>query len=278
VIVQTLMQNFTASDGLRLSYVIDDHTDPWRPVETKETLFLLHAVLGSSRRFYRWIPELSRHIRVVRLDMRGHGESGVPDETQFSFQRLIDDVLELAHHLQCPRFHLAGSSAGAIIATQIALDHPQRVKTLATFAATPGLANTNIDHGQWITSVKSKGLRGFFENTISERFPPGADPGFVQWFIDEACRTDEDFFCRFVPVMRQVNQTARLHEIRQPMLVVVPDEDPHISLEQYQVVKTHAPHSEFVIYHGYQHNITDAVPQRCAGELLRFLRQHGVVQ
>ena len=65
VIVQTLMQNFTASDGLRLSYVIDDHTDPWRPVETKETLFLLHAVLGSSRRFYRWIPELSRHIREI---------------------------------------------------------------------------------------------------------------------------------------------------------------------------------------------------------------------
>jgi pimeloyl-ACP methyl ester carboxylesterase len=72
-----------------------------------------------------------------------------------------------------------------------------------------------------------------------------------------------------------VDQSARLHEITQPMLVVVPDEDPHISLEQYQAVKTHAPRCEFVVYHGYQHNITDAVPQRCAEELLRFLRAHG---
>lgn len=171
------MQNFTASDGLRLSYVVDDHTDPWRP---RETLFLLHAVLGSSRRFYPWIPVLSRHIRVVRLDMRGHGESGVPDEHPFSFQRLLQDVLELTDHLRCAQFHLAGSSAGAIIAMQLAMDHPQRVKTLANFAAAPGLSNTNIDHTKWIASVKAKGLRGFFESTIAERFPPGADPAFVQ--------------------------------------------------------------------------------------------------
>ena len=266
------MQHFTASDGIRLSYVIDDFTDPWKP---KETLILLHAVLGGSRRFYQWIPVLSRQLRVVRLDMRGHGASEVPDEKHFSFQRLVQDVLELADHLQCPQFHLAGSSAGAIIAMQLALDHPQRVKTLANFAASPGLKSTNIDHTQWISSVKTKGLRGFVEATIEERFPPGTDPGFVRWFVDEACRTDEEFFCRFVPVMREVDQTPRLHEIKQPMLVVVPDEDPHISLAQYQAVKTHAPHCDFIVYHGYQHNITDAVPQRCAQELLRFLRQHG---
>ncbi len=266
------MENFTASDGLRLSYVVDDYTDPWQP---KETLILLHAVLGSSRRFYQWIPKLSRHIRVVRLDMRGHGESDVPNEKHFSFQRLVQDVIDLADHLQCESFHAAGSSAGAIIATQLALDHPRRVKTLANFAAVSGLKHTNIDHHQWIASVKAKGLRGFFESTIAERFPPGTDAGFVKWFVDEACRTDEDFFCCFVPVMREIDQSARLHEIKQAMLVVVPDEDPHISLAQYEAVKTHAPRCEFVVYQGYQHNITDAVPQRCAEELLRFLRQYG---
>jgi pimeloyl-ACP methyl ester carboxylesterase len=265
------MNNFIASDGIRIAYVVDDHTDPWKPAET---LILLHAVLGSSRRFYKWVPTLSRHYRVVRLDMRGHGESEVPDAQRFSFQRLVQDVLELADHLHCPVFHVAGSSAGAIIAMQLALDHPQRVTSLANFAAAPGLKDTNIDHTKWIASVKAKGMRGFFESTIDERFPPGTDPDFVNWFVDEACRTDEDFFCRFVPVMRAVDQSTRLHEIKQPMLVVVPDSDPHISLAQYEVVKARAPRCEFVVYAGYQHNITDAVPQRCAEELLRFLRDH----
>jgi len=31
------------------------------------------------------------------------------------------------------------------------------------------------------------------------------------------------------------------------------------------------PGCEFIVYHGFQHNITDAVPERCAEELKRFL-------
>jgi pimeloyl-ACP methyl ester carboxylesterase len=75
--------------------------------------------------------------------------------------------------------------------------------------------------------------------------------------------------------MREVDQTARLHEIQCPMLCVVPDEDPHISLEQYEVIRDNVPGCRFVVYHGYQHNITDAVPDRCAEELKRFLLEHG---
>ena len=266
------MDTFSTTDKLKLAYSIADHTDPWRE---PETLILLHAVLGSSRRFYKWVPTLSRHLRVVRLDLRGHGESEVPGEKRFSFERLVQDVIDLADHLGCGRFHVAGASAGAIIAMQTALDFPARVKSVANFAATSGLKHTNIDHHRWIASVKARGLRGFFEETIDERFPPGADPAFVRWFVDEACRTDVDFFCRFVPEMRQVDQSARLHEIRQPLMCVVPDADPHISLAQYETMKVHAPHCEFVVYHGYQHNITDAVPERCANELLQFLRRHG---
>ncbi len=57
------MNHFTASDGLKLAFAIDDHTDPWKKADK---LILLHAVLGSSRRCYRWAPVLSRHFRVVR--------------------------------------------------------------------------------------------------------------------------------------------------------------------------------------------------------------------
>ena len=47
-----------------------------------------------------------------------------------------------------------------------------------------------------------------------------------------------------------------------------------ITLAQYEVIRDHVPHCEFVVYRGYQHNITDAVPERCAQELLRFLLKH----
>lgn len=265
------MESFRASDGLVLRYVIDDYTDPWRP---GQMLFLLHAAMGSSRRLYKWVPILARHFRVVRPDMRGHGQSDVPGEGQLSFGRLVRDVVELADHLGCQRFHIAGSSAGAIISMQVALDHPQRVKTLASFASPPGLKRSMIDPQKWISTIKAKGLRGFLEETIDERFPPGTEPGFVRWFVEEASRTSQEFLCRFVPMMREIDQTSRLGEITCPVLSVVPDSDPHITLAQYEVIREHVPACEFIVYHGFQHNITDAVPERCAEELKRFLLKH----
>ena len=72
------MDHFSTSDGVRLAYVVDDFTDPWT---SPETLVLLHAAMGSSRRLYAWVPKLARDFRVVRLDLRGHGRSEVPGES-----------------------------------------------------------------------------------------------------------------------------------------------------------------------------------------------------
>src|SRR5439155_18511829 len=72
---ESAMLHFTTSDCVRLAYVIDDFTDPWR---RPDTLVLLHAAMGSSRRLYAWVPRLARDFRVVRLDLRGHAPSEVP--------------------------------------------------------------------------------------------------------------------------------------------------------------------------------------------------------
>lgn len=265
------MLDFKASDGLGLKYCVDDYSDPWRP---QETLFLLHAAMGSSRRLYKWAPILARHFRLVRPDMRGHGQSAVPGPDQLSLKRLTQDVIELADHLGCGQFHVAGSSAGAIIAIQTTLDFPERIKTLANFASTPGLKNSRIDTGKWVAHIRAKGLRGFLEETIHDRFPDVTDERFLRWFIDEAAKTDEDLFCRFAPMMKEVDQAARLPEIKCPMLNIIPGHDPLGSLDQYEVIRRQVPHCEFTVYEGLPHNITDSVPERCAQDLLRFLLKY----
>ena len=269
--LSTEMQYFRASDGLKVAYAADDFSDPWRP---QETLILIHAAMGSSRRLYKWIPTLSRHFRVVRPDMRGHGETEIPGPEQLSVERLARDVIELADHLSCPRFHLAGSSAGAIVAMQTALDYPDRLLTLTNFASTPGLKPSNIDMDKWVRHIRAKGLKVMLEETIDERFPNVADQGFLRWFIDESAKTNADLFCRFGPMMKAVDLTDRLHEIKCPMLNVVPGHDPLGSAAQYEVYKKHVPHCEFIVYEGLPHNITDSVPERCAEDLLEFLMKH----
>jgi 3-oxoadipate enol-lactonase len=266
--LSTEMHHLNASDGLQLAYAIDDFSDPWGP---HETLILIHAAMGSSRRLYKWVPTLSRDFCVVRPDMRGHGETQIPGPEQLSLTRLTQDVIELADHLGLEQFHIAGSSAGAIVAMQTALDYPDRIKTLANFASTPGLKNSLIDMDKWVAHIRAKGMRGFLEETIAERFPNVADRGFLQWFIDESAKTNADLFARFGPMMKAVDFTDRLHEIKCPMLNVIPGHDPLGAPGQYEVYKKHVPHCKFVVYEGLPHNITDSVPQRCAQDLLRFL-------
>src|SRR5579862_3224631 len=104
------MQRFTTSDGLSLTFYIDDFTDPWRPAPT---VLLLHAAMGSARRYFGWIPHLARDYRVVRLDLRGHGNSQVPPAAQpLTLDRLVLDVAEFIDHLRLENAHIVGNSAG----------------------------------------------------------------------------------------------------------------------------------------------------------------------
>jgi 3-oxoadipate enol-lactonase len=266
------MHKFKASDGLEIAYALDDYTDPWRPAQT---LILIHAAIGSSKRFYAWVPHLARDFRVARIDLRGHGQSQVPAADQLSPQRLAQDVVELADHLGCARFHVAGSSAGAIISQKVAIDHPQRVLTLGAFAATPGIKHGLQDHSKWVSRIGEKGVAAFLRETIADRIDLGkVDAGFVDWFIAESARTPVELLARFVPMMQRFDLIDDLGRIRCPALAVAPGGDPIHAVDHYRVLQQKIPDCEFLVYEGLPHNITDAVPDRCAQDLRGFLLKH----
>ncbi len=266
------MDKFTASDGLRLSYCVDDYTDPWR---MRDTLVMLHAAMGSARRFYAWVPHLARDFRVVRLELRGHGESEIPGPDQLTFERLTRDVIELLDHLGIEHAHLMGSSAGAFVSQSVAANYPQRILTLACFAATPGMKKGKTDYGSWVARIGAKGVAAFLRETIRDRINVDAvEPGFVEWFIAESARAPVEVLARIVPMMAGMDLTPELPKIRCPTLVVVPGGDPIHEVDEYRVLERLIPDCEFIVYEGMPHNITDAMPDRCAQELKRFLLAH----
>jgi pimeloyl-ACP methyl ester carboxylesterase len=268
--MSTQMQSFTASDGLKLAYRIDDYTDPWRKADT---LIMVHAAMGSSKRFYAWVPHLARDFRVVRLDQRGHGESGIPTPEQMTFERLGKDVIELMDHLGLAAANLAGSSAGGIVSQSVAINYPERVKSLASYAAPPGMKVGRQDYNGWLAKIGSKGLAAFLRETIADRMDLSqVEPGFVDWFIAESARNKVESLARFVPTVAVIDHTADLHKIRCPVMVVAPGADPIHLIDEYELLRREIKQCEFIVYEGLPHNITDTVPDRCAKELLRFLK------
>ena len=266
------MEKFKASDGLEIAYVVDDYTDPWKRADT---VILVHAAMGSSKRFYAWVTHLARDFRVVRIDMRGHGASQAPGPDQLDQERIVKDVIELADHVGAKRFHVAGSSAGAIVAEKLAIDYPDRIITMSVFAGTGGIKHALQDQNSWVKKIGERGLAQFLRDTIADRVDlKTADPGFVEWFIEESGKTPVPVLERFVPMMRSFEVLDELHKIKCPVLAVAPGGDPIHTVDNYRAVADRVGNCEFIVYEGLPHNITDAVPDRCAEDLKRFLLKH----
>jgi 3-oxoadipate enol-lactonase len=268
------MTSFTASDGVRLAYCIDDFTDPWKGAPT---LLLLHAAMGSSRRYYAWVPRLCRHYRVVRMDLRGHGSSEIPpSDVPLTLDRLVADVIELMDYLSIGSAHIVGNSAGGYLGQQLAMNHADRVRSLMLFGSTPGLKNSQAP--SWIPQIEKKGLRGFLAETIAERLPLAeVDPGLVEWFLDEAAKNDPAYIGKFVLLMASYDWSEEVGRIRCPTLVVVPGAEPIGSTANYEPFRRLVPDVEMRVYDGAPHNICDAFPDRCAGDVLDFLgRRFGI--
>jgi pimeloyl-ACP methyl ester carboxylesterase len=260
--------SFTASDGLRLAYYADDFTDPW---DKPGTVLLLHAAMGSARRYYGWVPHLARDWRVVRLDLRGHGASQVPPaDRELSLDRLVADVAELLDHLGIDSAHIIGNSAGGYLGQQLAMSRPERVRSLLLYGSTPGLKNSQAP--SWIPRIEAKGLRGFLAETIRDRLPPDADPGHVEWFLDEAAKNDPAYIGRFVLLMASYDWSGEVERIRCPTMVVIPGNETVGTRANYEPFRRLAD-VEFRVYDGLPHNICDAVPDRCAIDAGDFLRR-----
>lgn len=262
------MDSFTASDGMRLGYCIDDFTDPWKKAPI---LLLLHAAMGSARRYYAWVPPLTRHYRVVRMDLRGHGSSEIPPaDRELTLGRLVQDVIELMDHVGCASAHIVGNSAGGYLGQQLAMNHGERVRSLMLFGSTPGLKHSQAP--SWIPQIQAKGMRAFLAETIADRLPlDKVDPGLVEWFLDEAAKNDPSYIGKFVLLMASYDWSDQLHRILCPTLVVVPGAEPIGSTANYEPFRQHVRDVEMRIYEGAPHNICDAFPDRCAGDVLDFL-------
>ena len=262
------MEGFAASDGLRLAYRIDDFTDPWKE---PPTLLLLHAAMGSSRRYYAWVPALCRDYRVVRMDLRGHGESEIPPpEHPLMLDRLVTDVTELMDHLGVRSAHIVGNSAGGYLGQQLAMNHGDRVRSLMLFGSTPGLKNSQAP--SWIPQIAAKGLRGFLAETITERLPlDQVEPGLVEWFLDEAAKNDPAYIGKFVLLMASYDWSNEVGHIRCPTLVVIPGAEQIGSTANYEPFRRLVPDVEMRVYDGAPHNICDAFPERCAADVRGFL-------
>ena len=140
------MPAFRAFDGTELAYHVHGAGAP------------LICLPGGPMRASAYLDDLgglSRHRRLVLLDLRGTGESAVPaDPSSYRCDRLVDDVAALTDQLGLHTADVLGHSAGANIAVQYALRHQPRVRKLALITPSGRAVDLEPDAGMRRQIVK----------------------------------------------------------------------------------------------------------------------------
>lgn len=97
-------------------------------------LVLIHGVTVTAElNWAKAFVPLSRHFRVVAMDLRGHGD-GIPAGWRFRLEDCADDIAALAEVLALDRFVAVGYSMGGMIAQLVARRHAPMVSGLVLCA------------------------------------------------------------------------------------------------------------------------------------------------
>ncbi|MEI2774791.1 MAG: alpha/beta hydrolase [Tetrasphaera sp.] len=104
-----------------------DHVLPHQVADSSLPLVLLHAGVADHRVWGLVWPSLVRHQDVLRMDLRGFGDSTSAPPVAGSD---VADVLEVLDESGIGRCHLVDASYGAGVAVEVALTTPARVASL----------------------------------------------------------------------------------------------------------------------------------------------------
>jgi pimeloyl-ACP methyl ester carboxylesterase len=152
---------------------------------------LLHAGIADRRMWEPQWPRLTAERDVVRLDLRGFGDSsGRPDGVLSP----VDDVVDTLDALDIARCHLVGASFGAGVAVEVALTRPDLVASLLLSA--PGgalIAERTPDLRAFVDAERAALMAGDLDAAVEANLAwwvdgPHRDAGVVAPEVRELVR------------------------------------------------------------------------------------------
>ena len=193
-------------------------------------LMLVPGLGGQGSFWISQVPAFSREFRTVVHDHRGTGRS-THSRITYSVEQMADDVLRLMDRLQIESAHFVGHSTGGAIGQVIALDHPDRLRSLVLSAtwAGPDPFFRRLFESRRQTLIDS-GIEAYLRASVLFQ----ATPWWVSHndeFITDLHRVTaaasapvEVLVSRIDAILRH-DRRLRLLEIRVPTLVIVAQDD-----------------------------------------------------
>lgn len=244
-------------------------------------LLCIHGFGGAKEDFADHVDDLAARATVVLIDLRGHGDSGGPDDpAAYSLDLCAADVLAVADALGLERFRLLGHSMGGMVVRRVALAAPDRVEAvvfMSTAAGPPrGLDPELVDLGARLALEDFAALRAVldearvlgtpaFERLLAER------EGFREYGDWKWSRLRPAMWAALGPeIVREPDATDDVRRLACPSLVMIGELDT-VFLDASRALAAAAPASRLAVIPDAGHHPQFENPEVWRDALVAFL-------
>jgi pimeloyl-ACP methyl ester carboxylesterase len=149
------MTGYADVNGVHMYYELHGQGSP---------LVLLHGgMLTIELGFAELLPDLARRHRVIAVEMQGHGRTADIDR-EITPAALAEDIVGLLDHLGIDRAHVLGHSMGGEVAVELAVRHPDRVRSIVPISVSvrpDGMHEDHADPARQATSTRMPTAQDF---------------------------------------------------------------------------------------------------------------------
>ena len=250
-------------NGQRLHYVRKGAGEP------------LLLIQGLSGNHLHWgdpfLSRLQANLETIAYDHRGIGRSD-PAGGGYTVADLADDALALLDCLELDAVHVLGISMGGMVAQELALRAPERVRTLTlgcTYAGGQDSVRTDPEVVARLSALVMEGrvgeaMKEGFRFNVSEEF--AADPANLETFrriAAELPATLEVLLAQLQAVGGH-DTSQRLGSIRAPTLIVHGSQDRILPVGNAHAIARRIAHARLEILDGVGHLFWWERPERSA--------------
>jgi 3-oxoadipate enol-lactonase len=248
-----------------------------------EPLVMIQGDGGSHNGWFFQTRTFRRHFQVVVFDNRGIGRTD-KSAGPYTIETMAVDTLGLMDHLGIERAHILGVSLGGIVAQDIAIHHPERVKKLVLACTTTGEAEDADVHPEMLrvlgvaegsTEVDFESVD--FTNTMNAVISLAFNRRFYRMFLAPLSA----FYLKQAGVEGHRQQmeavvgystAAELHRVQAPTMVITGTGDRIVSPRSSEVIASRLPGARLVKIEGGSHAFNIEMRGRFNKEVLDFLR------